>query len=417
MDLWGYVERSGASTGIQDNIHARAMLINSDDTTTILISLDLGGISPEFARAVKAYVKRKTGVSKRNIVISCTHTHSAPAAMFLRNCGNIDAEYLNFVKSQILVAVLDACDRSAPVQIGYSSSQLDLSVNRREKGVRSDLGQDSGSVDPELGIVRFSFPDQSRDVLLVNYTAHPVTMRADNLSVSADYPGEIYRYVRQELGAEVLFLQGACADVNPKIFGTNAERRKLGQAIGKEIAARAAQIKVVPAEDFDFTSRKVFLKIETLPELKDLKNRLETLGQEENLADQVWKQAEFDWARDLVQFLENEGCVIPKKKMVKLDAIRIGKTILLFLPGEIFVATGLEIKRQGGDYKIMVSAYSNDCSIGYLPTRENLEEGGYEVNSAYKFYGLFRFGNDSEQVIRNSAKKIIDEILSNEYSP
>jgi hypothetical protein len=69
-----------------------------------------------------------------------------------------------------------------------------------------------------------------------------------------------------------------------------------------------------------------------------------------------------------------------------LQAFSWGDVDLLFLPGEPFVEYGLALKTRHGP-RLMVCAYGNDAP-GYIPTAASLPEGGYEIDSAYMYYGL-----------------------------
>ena len=413
LDLWGYVERSGKSTGRLDDLYVRVLVIQNRSKTSILINFDLGGTGLEFVRTLKAYIKRKTGVSKRYIIVCSTHTHAAPAALFLRNCGAIDNDYLDFVKRQTLVAVMAAFDRVRRVRVGYGRGETDISVNRREKGVQSNRRQASGTVDPEIGVLRFSFDGDSRDIILVNFAAHPVTLRADNRKVSADYPGAVCRYIENELNADAIFLQGACADVNPKIFGTAAEMQQVGREIGQSAVTIARSISLQKLTKFEILPRKLFLSIETPPDRATLKQRIRQLRKMDNLEDQVWQLADLQWAEEFLDFLDSDNPAIPQKKAVNLQALKIAGILLVFVPGEIFVKTGLAIKKGEMADKICLVGYANDCSIGYLPTLDTIANGGYEVNSAYRFYGLFHYGDDSEKRIRESVLQMIGQLRGN----
>ena len=70
--------------------------------------------------------------------------------------------------------------------------------------------------------------------------------------------------------------------------------------------------------------------------------------------------------------------------------MRIGDAVLVALPGEVFLEIGLAIKQQAGPEHVFVVAYSNNCEIGYIPTAAAFPEGGYEVDAAPYYYGLFQ---------------------------
>jgi hypothetical protein len=67
-----------------------------------------------------------------------------------------------------------------------------------------------------------------------------------------------------------------------------------------------------------------------------------------------------------------------KEKTTWLQAIRIGPVALVGIPGEMFTALGLQIKRQSPFKETVVVELANDW-IGYIPDAEGHRLGGYQV--------------------------------------
>jgi hypothetical protein len=70
---------------------------------------------------------------------------------------------------------------------------------------------------------------------------------------------------------------------------------------------------------------------------------------------------------------------------VEVNALRIGDLGIVTLPGEIFCEFGLQIKKQSPAKHTLVVELTNDA-IGYLPTREAFEQGGYEPTTGSTYY-------------------------------
>ncbi len=62
----------------------------------------------------------------------------------------------------------------------------------------------------------------------------------------------------------------------------------------------------------------------------------------------------------------------------EIQALRVGETAIVGLPGEIFVEIGLEIKQRSPFPRTLVGELAND-NPGYIPTPKAFEEGSYEV--------------------------------------
>ncbi len=70
---------------------------------------------------------------------------------------------------------------------------------------------------------------------------------------------------------------------------------------------------------------------------------------------------------------------------VEVQVFRLGDVGIVGLPGEMFSQFSLQIKRQSPAAHTIVIELANDA-IGYLPTREAFEEGGYEPTTGSTRY-------------------------------
>ena len=65
---------------------------------------------------------------------------------------------------------------------------------------------------------------------------------------------------------------------------------------------------------------------------------------------------------------------------IELQGIRINDAVLIAIPAEVFVEIGLRLKKTA-PHRTFIVGIANGY-IGYLPTREAYDAGGYEVVSA-----------------------------------
>jgi len=82
-----------------------------------------------------------------------------------------------------------------------------------------------------------------------------------------------------------------------------------------------------------------------------------------------------------------------------LQAMRLGDLALACVPGELFCALGLEIKRRSPFRPTGVVELANDY-VGYIPTASAFDEGGYEL-----------FNLRSSKVGRGAGEQIADTLL------
>jgi len=97
------------------------------------------------------------------------------------------------------------------------------------------------------------------------------------------------------------------------------------------------------------------------------------------------------------------------KKSLKIKAfssemqlIKLGKTLVVSVPGELFNEIGIKVKKLSEKYDIIVAGYANDY-IGYIPTAECYDEDSYES-------GVAMVGRDAEKIILESAEKLVSMV-------
>ncbi len=237
--------------------------------------------------------------------------------------------------------------------------------------------------------------------LLFNYACHPVVLGSDNRWVSADFPGVACSALERVYGGDfvALFLQGCCGDLNPVRRGNFEIAEWAGRIVAAEVLRAAEKVPgASPWASLKALAKKVDLPLAPLPPREEVEALLES-GVE-------WIR---DWAKEALQVLERGK---PQKGSVKaeLQAFRLTEEVaLVALPGEIFCALGLAIKRDSPFSHTMTVGYANGC-VGYIPTREAFEEGGYEPAQAFCLYGLQPFDPSVGERLTEEAVKLLREL-------
>ena len=70
---------------------------------------------------------------------------------------------------------------------------------------------------------------------------------------------------------------------------------------------------------------------------------------------------------------------------VDVQVLRIGDLALVALPVEFFAADGRTIRASTPTPYLMIAGWSNG-NLGYVPTRQAFERGGYEAETAFRWY-------------------------------
>src|SRR3954452_18765632 len=66
------------STGVHDDLHAKAIVIASGDQRVALVACDLVGIPPAIIEEARDIIRSATGIPGGNVMISATHSHTGP---------------------------------------------------------------------------------------------------------------------------------------------------------------------------------------------------------------------------------------------------------------------------------------------------------------------------------------------------
>ena len=199
-----------------------------------------------------------------------------------------------------------------------------------------------------------------------------------------------------------MFTNGAAGDINTghsaelsalgeKIPGRTFERaEKLGTMLAGEVLKVLETIE--PSSNISIAARtkEVSLPLKPLPSLKEAEasakekeRALNELTRKGGPAELITKAKIEKLYADILlkQVYERNKSSHDVIKRVELQAIRIGDCALLAFPGELFVEIGLEIKAKSPFKYTYIVGYANGY-VGYVPTKQAFEEGGYEAVTA-----------------------------------
>jgi neutral ceramidase len=383
IPLTGFLFRQGPSTGIHDRLFARALALVAGGQQVLLVSCDLLALDAPFVSAARAAIQNATGIPETNIMLTCTHTHSGPATMVLRDCGEVDPSYLDRLHLWLVEAARNAVSNRRNARVGAGRGQVSQGVlNRRRPG---------SPIDPELGVIGFQDDAGQMLAVLVNYACHAVCLDHTNRLISADYPGVLARTLQEQTKAVVLFTNGAAGDINPARMGNFAYAEDLGRELAAEtlrilhsITFRDTAILQVAGETLDLPLNSPSTQDELNRAISQHRQGLAEANAAGDVLQRKLHKAMLGWAEaTLAGALCGE---LPNSVPAELQRVALGEVALLGIPGEIFSELGVAIKNAHPAHQLLVLGYANN-DIGYIPTHQAYAAGGYEINDAFKFYG------------------------------
>jgi neutral ceramidase len=387
--LLGFAGRDSGCTSIHDELYATTLVLEAGGQRLAIVSCDLLFLHPRIVSQVREIVEATTGIPGRNVMLCCTHTHSGPPGFATEQSHPIDKAYVAHLPYRIAGAVRLACDNLTPARLGHANGKATIGINRRQVigPGKTIIGENlEGPVDRTVGVLRVDNMDGKPLAVLVNYACHPVILGPPSLAVSADYIGQTRANVEAATGAPMLFIQGACGDINPLggVRGADDTNcKKLGAILADEVCRIYATIDP-QTTDLTLTAHCVELGLPLQPSPVSAKAEGGTWAPG-NILDQ-----RFPWAADMSE----QGA------RMEVQAFALGDLALVSVAAEPFVETGLATKAAlpfGG--ATFFAGYTNGC-VGYVPTAQAIPLGGYEVQEAHIAYRMpAPFIPEAEQMV------------------
>ena len=85
--LTGYGQPERLATGVHSPLRATAMVLMEDGVEAVIIGLDWCFVDWKLTQMIRKGINEVTGIPEQNILLCCTHTHSAPHTTYMRTLG------------------------------------------------------------------------------------------------------------------------------------------------------------------------------------------------------------------------------------------------------------------------------------------------------------------------------------------
>lgn len=424
-----FEERS--ATKAVDTLHSRSLALDDGRERLVITVVDTCMMPRELIDQAKALAAKATGMPVERMLISATHTHSAPSAMGCLG-SRVDTNYAAFLPGHIAEGIEQAVKHLAPARVGWGAiDDPEHTHNRRwirrpdrlltdpfgEKNVRANMHPGhqnpdaigpSGPVDPALSLFSVQTPEGRPVALLANYSMHYY----ESPLLSADYYGLFATKIAKLIGAEGgngpfvgIMSQGTSGDQMWMEYG--APQKKIGlDAYAQEVAEVAA---------------KAYRKIEHRDWVSlAMRETKFTLGF------RVPDEKRLAWARDvaskmrgvvprgMAEIYAKEAIYLHERPTAELivQAIRIGDLGIAALPNEVYAISGLKIKVQS-PLALTFNVELANGAEGYIPPPEQHRLGGYTTWPA-RTAGL---ETNAEPRIVETALRLLEEVSGRPRRP
>jgi neutral ceramidase len=410
--------------GVHDPLKAKAVVFRQGDQSAAFVVADLTGIARDLCVEVRRRAAAKTGIPERHIVVSATHSHTAPdytghlyrylSSKDLSTSDQVAAYPEKLIRGCVdAIARADASAQPVLVDSGSGHQQTPVAFNRRfvmkDGSVRTwqrlsnpQVVRAAGPTDPEIGLMRLRSGDGKQTIGVVsNFALHLDTVGGKRWS--ADYPYYVEQSLKNSLGSDVIsvFGIGTCGDINHS-DPTRTERNKtdfIGNSIAESINAALPLLTTLESPKFQVHTATVELPMAevSMPELKRAEELIPiaraggkvdffelvsaykavVLDQLQNKKPRTGSEGMLSWG--LSHSWRGIGDSLP----VEVVTMTLGReTAIVFLPGEVFVDLGLAIKQASPYRTTLIIELSNCVETMYIPTRAAYAGGSYEVTNS-----------------------------------
>lgn len=365
--MMGYAHRTEGCRDVHDDLFVNAVALEAAEGKIALLAYDLCFFDLPLVAEIKAAVEAGTGLGPERVVLNTSHTHAGPR-VGLWSGHDGDKAYERSMIGKSVSAVAAALEDAVESTFSVGAAPVDIGCNRREM---TDEGKVILGVNPEgprlaeMTVWRFS-RSAGPDIVAFSTPMHGTTLGGDNLSITAEWMGAAVACLEEQLpGIRSVFLQGCGADQNP-------HRRQPGFDLLQQHGLTAvAAVREALSRMRELSPLPLGCRMRNVP----------------------------------LPLLDDESQTYP----LPLHGVRIGDALLIGLGCEAFVEYALYGRKVSPAEETLVLGYT-DGSVGYLPTADAYETGGYETEANRHFPVGSPFVPRCEQIVKEAMEEMLEEL-------
>ncbi|QDV67318.1 Neutral/alkaline non-lysosomal ceramidase [Rosistilla carotiformis] len=398
--IWmaGYGGRDHPAEGKLTDLWAKSLVLqDAAGHTAVLITLDLVGIHRDTATKICDQIGKKHNLSRDQIAINCSHTHTGPAVG--ANLGPLhyvqvpeeQKQQLDDYEQQLIEKIVSIVDSSfeslQPSWLTWGNGRCSVAVNRRDN-VQNDVpalrvqGKLNGPSDHDVPVLLVRDADQKLRTVVFGYACHATVLGI--YQWSGDYPGYAQIEVEERYPEAIaMFWAGCGADQNPLPRRTIELAQQYGKRLGTAVAEVIEGFVHPVASSLQTSYTELDLPLVDVPTVEEVIQTRETTTNKFERG-----RAEYILGR------LGDAKTLDETYPYPVASWKIGDDIrMVFLGGEVVVDYALRLKStaagtpEDSASMIWVAGYSNDV-MAYIPSRRVLNEGGYEGGGSNVYYGI-----------------------------
>lgn len=385
---------------VKTRVNARAIALSDGKEQLAIVVVDSCMIGRVLLDDVKALAKLRTGIPTDRILISATHSHTAPASM---GCLGTDADpdYVPFLREKLVEVIAAAQAAQEPARIGFAKALAPEFTALRQwirrpdridedpfgnKTVRANMHAganwddavgEAGPEDPELSLISLQTRDGRPLAVLGNFSMHYF----GDSDISADYFGLFSEGLKLRIAPDSKFVgimsHGCSGDIwrrdytRPETWDPTLTINAYAQGL-LDIAMKAYDgIQYRDDVTIGMAEQRMTLKYR-VPNKQLLEWSQRIMA---DVGDRLPQTTTEVYAREQIMLHEAQ------QTEIVVQAVRLGDIGIATTPNETYAITGLKIKAASPLPHNMVIELANGGD-GYIPPVEQHAFGGYNTWAA-----------------------------------
>jgi hypothetical protein len=390
-------------TRVMDPICGRAAIFESGKERIAFIQLDTLSIRASMTRDIRVACAARHGFPGTNIMISCTHNHSAQG---VSRVGQTESHFQSgesFLE-KIVELFGKALANRQTAEIGFGRAlNWSLAKNRRvvmrsgevrtqETFNNPDALYIEGPVDPEVVVLAARDTQGNLLGLLANYACHPTHFGGDEV-FTAGWPGRFAAEMKARGCPVPLFINGALGNTihgDPSNGGYSPSMEECGKMLADSVSDALNTITFRKTVKLGSATKHI-----QLPYRKITKDEIRgtAFGAQRFIDPKIYDNS----MKALTAEIKKCGT-----HPAEVQAFFIDDHAFVSIPAEYFVEFGLRIKAETYPTRTAVVGLANGM-VGYVPTRDAFTRGGYETTFGFGS----KMGHEAGDILANAAVKLI----------
>jgi hypothetical protein len=424
---------SNSASKATSKLHARAIVVDDGKQRAAIVVVDSCMMPRELLDDAKQLAAQRTGITPDHMLISATHTHTAPASM---GCLGTDADptYVPYLREKLVEAIAAAEKNLEPAKVGFAAKNAAEFTALRRWILRPDLVAtdpfgnptvranmhaganhdnvtgESGPEDPDLSLISFQSTQGRPIAVLANFSMHYFSGVE---ALNADYFGLFCEGLQERIGKQAesgkppfvaLMSHGCSGDIWRRDYSKPAPAKGQEPTLqsyteGLLDIAKAAYESIEYKSDADVAMAETRMTLAyRVPDKQRLQWAEKIVA---TMEDRLPKTTEEVYAREQIILHER------KSTEIVVQALRISEIGIATTPTETYALTGLKLKLQSPLPQTMVIELANGGD-GYIPPPEQHHLGGYNTWPA-RSAGL---EVNAEPKIVEAALSLLEKVVS-----